>query len=230
MNDKTPISTPSTLADKDRQAREICADPHKYFKAFSRTARRFQHMNPSPRYRVMTLVGTATDFLPRQPLKLLANDRLLRVSNWSDVFALLVRELVTAKPNQIRALASAGMVPWIASANPDADIIEAFENGEATLKFTTLEEAFWCVQWLLVMCDVKLNEVVVQVDPFESDEAWRVREAELRAKRTEENRVLREIDQARQKYAEEHPDEPVLLPGNKRRIKPANEEELTWGI
>ena len=57
------------LAEKDRTAREWCADPHRYFKAFSRTARRFQQSHPSPRYRVMTLVGGAQDFLPRRPLQ-----------------------------------------------------------------------------------------------------------------------------------------------------------------
>lgn len=219
------------LNEKNLRAREICADPHQFFKAFSRTARRFQHMNPSPRYRVMTLVGGANDFLPRQPLKLLVNGHLLRVASWSDVFAYIVRELVAAQPDYIRRLSTAGLLPWIENANPANDLIQSFENDEATLKFSTLEEAFWSVQWLLVMCDVKLNEVVVQVDPFESEEAWRARQAEIRAKRAEENRVLREIDEARLKYAEEHPDAPP--PPTRGRPRPTNppaKEELTWGI
>lgn len=219
------------LNEQNLRAREICADPHHFFKAFSRTARRFQHMNPSPRYRVMTLVGVANDFLPRQPLKLLVNDRLMRVTSWSDVFAYIVREMVSAYPNFICRLSSAGLLPWIENSNPSLDLIASFESGEATLKFTTLEEAFWCVQWLLVMCGVKLNEVVVQVDPFASDEAWHARESEIRAKRAEENRVLREIDEARRKYAEEHPDEPPPpVRGRKRTDQPPTEENLTWEI
>ena len=39
------------------------------------------------------------------------------------------------------------------------------------------------------------------------DEEWRVRAAEIQAKRQEENRVLREIDLARRHYAETHTDE-----------------------
>lgn len=234
-----PEDRPLTLAEKNRQAREICADPHRFFKAFSRTARRFQHMNPSARYRVMTLVGSAPDFLPRKPLKLAINDRTLRVDSWTDVVALIVRELVTAKPSFILRLSEAGLLPWIENLEPSVDLITAFRNGQTTLRFTSLEEAFLSVQWLLVMCNVKLNEVIVQVDPYASNAAWHAREEELRAKRAEEARVLREIDQARQKYAEEHPEDleaqrfaKPRTPGARKPLPPTTQtqEEMTWEI
>ena len=230
---------PRTLAEKDRRAREISADPHRFFKAFSRTARRFQHMNPSPRFRVMTLVGEPKDFLPKKPLKLHFNNRTLRVESWTDVFALLVRELVAAKPREIRTFAAAGLVPWIVNLNPSLDLVDAFKSGEATLRFTTLDEAFYSVLWLLVMCDVHLNEVVVQIDPYDSHAAWHAREVEMRAKRAEETRVLREIDDARRRYAEAHPEDQnaqrFAQPRRPGASDPSpqpkqTEEELTWEL
>lgn len=229
-------NTPLSLAEKDRQARECCADPHRFFKAFSRTARRFQHMNRSPRYRVMTLVGGPNDFLKFHPIKLAIGERLAHVSSWEDVFATLVRELVMRKPAFIQTLSQAGYLPWIENLNPSVDLITAFQNGETNLKFMTLVEAFCAVQWLIVMCDIKLNDVIVQIDPYESEEAWRKRESEIRTKRQEESRVLREIDEARLKWAEQHPEDDYAQDVAKQILsgeKPANKkpkEDLTWEI
>lgn len=227
--------TPLSLAEKDRQAREWCADPHRFFKAFSRTAKRFQFQNRSPRYRVMTLVGGPNDFLKFHPIKLSICDHLAHVTSWEDVFATAIRELVQAKPAFIRTLSQAGYLPWMENLNPSVDLLTAFQNGEINLKFMTLVEAFCAVQWLIVMCDIKLNDVIVQIDPYESEEAWRKREAELRAKRQEESRVLREIDDARVKWAEEHPEDDYaqevaqrIKSGEKPKTKP--KEDLTWEI
>ncbi len=191
------------LAAKDREVRTWIADPHRYFKAFSRTARRFQHTHPSPRYRVMTLVGGAAEFLCRRPLRLHMLGRTTPVRSWTDVFAAVVREVVVAKPRLVRALAARGLMPWLVAANPSDDVVAAFNAGAVTLKPASLEAAFTATQWIALMADVKLNEVIVQVDPF-TDEEWRVREEQLQAKREEQNRVLREIDQARRQYAETH--------------------------
>lgn len=191
------------LAARDRAARTWLADPHRYFKAFSRTARRFQHMHPSPRYRVMTLVGTAADFLPRRPLRVHLLGRTTAVSSWPEVLAAVVREVVVARPDLVRELDARGLLPWMAKADPADDIVAAFSAGAVTLKLDSLEEAFAAAQWIALMADVKLNEVVVQVDPF-TDVDWRARAAELRAKRDEQDRILREIDLARRQYAEAH--------------------------
>lgn len=189
------------LAARDRAVREWLADPHRYFKAFSRTARRFQHVHPSPRYRVMTLVGTAADFLSRRPLRVHLLGRTTTVSSWPEVLAAVVREVVVAQPKLVRDLDACGLLPWMAKTNPADDIVSAFSAGAVTLKLDSLEAAFAATQWIALMADVKLNEVVVQVDPF-TDAAWRVRAAELQAKRDEQVRILREIDLARRQYAE----------------------------
>ena len=194
------------LLARDREARLWLADPHRYFKAFSRTARRFQHTHPSPRYRVMTLVGGPQEFLRHRPLRVHFLDRTTPVENWADVFATVVREIAVSRPVLLRALEMNGLLPWLVKEDSSADVVDAFCSGAVTLRLATLEEAFRTTQWIALMADVKLNEVLVQVDPF-TDEEWRVREAEIQAKRQEENRVLREIDQARRQYAETHVDE-----------------------
>lgn len=191
------------LAARDRDVRTWLADPHRYFKAFSRTARRFQHMHPSPRLRVMTLVGAAGDFLPRRPLRVHLLGRTTPVASWPEVLAAVVREVVVARPALVRALDARGMLPWMEKADPAADMVAAFSAGAVTLKLDSLEAAFAATQWIALMADVKLNEVVVQVDPY-TDEAWRARAQALQAKRDEESRILREIDLARQRYAEAH--------------------------
>lgn len=220
----------SELAEKDRTAREWCADPHRYFKAFSRTARRFQHEHPSPRYRVMTLVGGAQDFLPRRPILLNIFGRTTPVESWPEVFAYIAGEVVASCPSTVIALERAGMLPWVANLAPEGTgIVEAFRTGRASLSFATLEEGFNSILWLLAMADVKFNEVLVQVDPYATEADWRARESAMRAKREEENRVLREIDEARRRYAEAHPEEAAA------RIDEAaaavkREESLRWEI
>lgn len=217
--------TPEVIAARDRQAREWCANPHAFFKAFSRTARRFQHMNQSPRYRVMTLVGEAGDFLPLRPLRLQVLGRAMRVSSWEQVFSCIVGEVAAAFPQLMQALDRDGRLQWIARSDASADIQQALDDGSATMQFATLDEAFCAVQWLLSMAEVKLNEVIVQVDPYASDREWLVRQAEIRAKREEEKRVLREIDDARRRYAEEHP-EVAAQNGREQQRK----DDLSWEI
>lgn len=191
------------LAVLDREVREWIADPHKFFKAFSRTAKRFQHTHPSPRYRVMTLVGKPVEFLSRRPMRVNMLGKIVHVRSWSDVFGVVVGIVVDAKPQLMRELDARGMIPWIVKMNPGDDVVNAFNAGNVTLQIDSLESAFMMTQWIALMADVKLNDVIVQVDSF-TDEEWRVREKELEAKREEEKRVLREIDLARKQWAEEH--------------------------
>lgn len=199
------ISTAELMA-KDAQVRQWIANPHAQFKAFSRTARRFQHMHPSPRYRVMTFVGTPDAFLDKQPLRVHLYDHTLGVNSWEDVLAQVVRLVVAGRPELVRALDAAGLVPWMVRADATTDLVDAFLHGQVTLQIDTHESAFIRTQWLLLMADVMLNEAIVQVDPF-TDETWRVRAEDLRAKRAEESRVLSEIDRARKQYAADHPED-----------------------
>lgn len=194
------------LTARDAEVRQWMADPHRYFKAFSRVARRFQHEHRSARYRVMTFVGTAEDFLPRRPLRVALLGQTLPADSWEAVLADVVSVIASTNGPLIQALSRAGLVPWMANGAPELDLLEAFRQGKVTLQLDSVEAAFRATQWLLLMAGIRLNEAVVQVDPF-TDETWRAREADLRAKRTEEARVLREIDLARKQYAETHPED-----------------------
>lgn len=193
------------LFERDRQAREWIADPHRFFKAFSRTARRFQHQHPSARLRTMTLVGTPDEFLARRPLQFHAWEETVRVKSWEQVLSTVVAAVAMRQPRLLLDLDRAGLVPWMAKQDPGQDLIQALQASRVTLKLDSLAEAFRMTQWLLLMAGVKLNEAVVQVDPF-SDEEWAVREAQLQEKRAEEKRVLREIDLARKQWADAHPE------------------------
>ena len=194
------------LIELDRQAREWIAAPHSFFKAFSRTARRFQFQNPSPRFRTMTFVGTPEEFLSRRPLQFHVWEKTSRVASWEQVLSTVVAAVALAKPRLLQDLDRAGLLPWMAKADPATDVLDALRQARVTLRLDSLAEAFRKTQWLLLMAGVKLNEAVVQVDPF-TDEAWAVREAQIQEKRAEEKRVLREIDLARKQWAETHPEE-----------------------
>ena len=194
------------LIELDRQAREWIAAPHSFFKAFSRTARRFQHQHPSQRLRTMTFVGTPEEFLSRRPLQFHVWDKTTRVASWEQVLSTVVAAVALAQPRLLQDLDRAGLLPWMAKTDPSLDMLDALRQAQVTLRLDSLAEAFRKTQWLLLMAGVKLNEAVVQVDPF-TDAEWKVREAQLQEKRAEENRVLREIDLARKQWAEAHPEE-----------------------
>ena len=193
------------LIELDRQARTWIAAPHSYFKAFSRTARRFQHQHPSARLRTMTLVGAPEEFLSRRPLQFHVWENTTRVRSWEEVLSTVVAAVARTKPRLLLDLDARGLVPWMVRTDPALDLLEALRRGQVTLKLDSLPEAFRTTQWLLLMAGVKLNEAVVQVDPY-TDEEWQVREAQLQEKRADEKRVLREIDLARKQWADAHPE------------------------
>lgn len=193
------------IVELDKLAREWCADPHRFFKAFSRTAREFQRSHPSPRLRTMTLVGKPEEFLEKRPLQFHLWGETTRVGSWAQLLSVVTRQVAMSRPRVVEQLDQAGLAPWMVRKNPEDGLLDAFRKGEVTLKLATVAEAFARAQWLLLMAGVNLNEAVVQVDPF-TDEQWKARNREIIAKREAENRVLREIDQAREKWAAEHPD------------------------
>ncbi len=180
------------LAARDRAVREWVADPHRFFKAFGATARAFQRRHPSPRCRVMTFVGVADDFLKLRPRVVQLLDRTTEVRSWEEVFGAMVRAVVARFPDELRELDVTGYLSWMTKRDEQEDIVAAFSHGAVTLDFTSLEEAFAALQWLVLMMGVKLSDVVVQVDPYEDDAAWRARQADLRAKRAAEQQEARE--------------------------------------
>lgn len=194
------------LQERDRLARTWIDDPHRFFKAFSRTARRFQHAHRSARLSVRTLVGKPDEFLKFKPRLVHLLGRTVPVHSWEEVLSAVVMIVVAERPACVRELGQAGLVPWMAPADPSAELLESFGRGEVTLRLTSREEAFRSAQWLVLMAGVRLNEALVQVDAF-TNESWKAREAQLQAKHAEEKRILQEIDQAREQYAADHPDE-----------------------
>ena len=185
------------LAVRDRAVREWVAEPHRFFKAFGATARAFQRRHPSPRCRVMTFVGVADDFLKLRPRRVQLLDRTTEVRSWEEVFGAMVRAVVARFPDELRELDVTGYLSWMTKRDEQEDIVAAFSHGAVTLDFTSLEEAFAALQWLVLMMGVKLSDVVVQVDPYEDDAAWRARQADLRAKRAAEQQEARERHAAR---------------------------------
>ena len=61
------------------------------------------------------------------------------------------------------------------------------------------------VQWLFLMCGIRLNEVIVQVDPY-TDEEWRVRKEEIDRKRSEERAFMEGRRAAQKAWTKAHPD------------------------
>ena len=59
------------------------------------------------------------------------------------------------------------------------------------------------VQWLFLMCGIRLNEVIVQVDPY-TDEEWRVRKEEIDRKRSEERAFMEGRRAAQKAWAAVH--------------------------
>ena len=77
--------------------------------------------------------------------------------------------------------------------------------GSLSPEFTSLEEVVARVQWLFLMCGVRLNEVIVQVDPY-TDEAWAVRKAEIDSRRAADKAFLEGRRAAQKAWAERQED------------------------
>ena len=183
---------------------EWIANPHAYFKSFGPEARTFQKKHPSERLRAMTLVAPAAELAVLRPVRLSLDGREVAKS-WSEVFSCTVSRLVAANPATFDALQAAGQLEWLGCA-PAGDAVSAMmEAGRINPQFTDWAEVVARVQWLFLMCGIRLNEVLVQVDPY-TDEEWRVRKEEIDRKRSEE-RVFMEGRRAAQKtWADQHPE------------------------
>jgi len=180
------------------------ANPHAYFKAFGREAREFQRTHRSERLRTMTLVAPAAELAALRPVCLSLDRSEAAVGSWQEVFAQVAARLVTAHPQTFAALQSADELAWLGCAADGLPVTVVLEAGALCPEFATLDEVVARVQWLFLMCGVRLNEVLVQVDPY-TDEAWSVRKADLDRKRAEERAFLAGRKAARKAWAEEHP-------------------------
>ena len=191
------------------QVGEWIANPYAFFKAFGPEARTFQKRHPSERLRTMTLVMPAAQLAEKRPVCVSLDGCDVRVKSWSDVLSTVVTRLAAAHPVTFDALQSAGELEWlgcIPSGNSLAFLIEA---GQINPQFGDWAEVVARVQWLFLMCGIRLNEVIVQVDPY-TDEEWKIRKTEIDRKRSEERAFMEGRRAAQKAWAAEHPDSEVF--------------------
>ena len=185
------------------QVSEWIANPHAYFKSFGPEARTFQKKHPSERLRTMTLVAPAAELAVLRPVRLSLDGREVVAKSWSEAFSCAVSRLVVANPATFDALQAAGHLEWLGR-TPAGDAVSAMmEAGRINPQFADWAEVVARVQWLFLMCGIRLNEVIVQVDPY-TDEEWRVRKEEIDRKRSEERAFMEGRRAAQKAWAAEH--------------------------
>lgn len=186
---------------------ECLANPHAYFKSFGPEARAFQQRNRSERLRTMTLVASADELVKMRPVKMCLDRSTAEVDSWEAVFVQTASRLVVANPPVFAALQADGELGWLGCTPGGVPVAEVLDAGELSPSFGTLSEVVLRVQWLFLMCGIRLNEVIVQVDPF-TDEEWKDRREELRRKRAEQNAFMEGRRAAQKAWSESHPEEP----------------------
>lgn len=205
MSDGCPVkSFDRAPADYATRVAEWLANPHAYFKAFGREAREFQRRHRSERLRTMTLVAPAEELAGLRPVCLCLDRAEASVGSWEEVFAQVAARLVAAHPATFAALQQAGELAWLGCGADTLPVTVVLESGALRPEFASLAEVIARVQWLFLMCGVRLNEVLVQVDPF-TDETWSVRKAALDQRRAEDRAFLAGRKAAQKAWSEEHP-------------------------
>ena len=171
------------------QVGEWIANPHAYFKSFGPEARAFQRRHPSERLRTMTLVMPAAELAEKRPVCVSLDGRDVRVRSWSDVLSAAVARLSAVHHETFDALKSTGELQWLGCVPSGDSLASLMEAGRVNPQFADWAEVVARVQWLFLMCGIRLNEVIVQVDPY-TDEEWRVRKEEIDHKRSEERAFM----------------------------------------
>ena len=182
---------------------EWIADPHAFFKAFGPEAHAFQKKHPSERLRTMTLVMPAAELAEFHPVCLSLDGSDVRVESWADALSTAVSRLSAANPATFAALQNAGELEWLGCVPNGDDIGTLIEAGRINPQFADWAEVVSRVQWLFLMCGIRLNEVIVQVDPY-TDEEWKIRKAEIDRKRADEKVFMEGRRAAQKAWAEEH--------------------------
>ena len=187
------------------QVAEWIANPHAYFKSFGPEARTFQKKHPSERLRTMTLVAPAAELAVLRPVRLSLDGREVVAKSWSEVFSCAVSRLVAANPATFDALQAAGQLEWLGCSFAGEAVSAMLEAGRINPQFADWAEVVTRVQWLFLMCGIRLNEVIVQVDPY-TDEEWRVRKEEIDRKRLEARAFMVRLRAAQKVWTDERPD------------------------
>jgi len=191
----------------DGYAESVCewlADPHAHFKAFGPEARAFQSRHRSERLRTMTLVAGAGELAEFRPVCLSVDGTEEDVSSWEQVFAVTVARLMAAHPPTFAAMQRDGLLDWLGCAADGEPAAAMLEADTLRPEFGSMAEVVARVQWIFLMCGIRLNEAVVQVDPF-TDEQWAVRKAEIDRRRAEDKAFMEGRRAAQRAWAAEHP-------------------------
>ena len=144
-----------------------------------------------------------------RPVRLPLDGREVVAKSWSEAFSCAVSRLVVANPATFDALQAAGHLEWL-GCTPAGDAVSAMmEAGRINPQFADWAEVVARVQWLFLMCGIRLNEVIVQVDPY-TDEEWRVRKEEIDRKRSEERAFMEGRRAAQKAWAAVHPDSEIF--------------------
>jgi len=185
MTERCPIR-PFDRAAPDYAVRvqEWLADPHRYFRAFGPEARAFQRRNASERLRTMTLVAPASEFVALRPVCVSVDGLAEQTASWEELFSCVARRLLRAHPFTFAALQQAGELEWLGCPAEGEPVARVFAAGALQPQFADLAEVVGRIQWMFLMCGFRLNEVVVQVDPY-TDEDWAIRAEVLRRRRAE---------------------------------------------
>jgi len=164
------------------QVREWLSNPHAYFKAFGEEARAFQERHRSERLRTMTFVAPASELADVRPKCLCVDRQPIHIQSWEEAFTVVLTRLAMAQPRVFEALQRAGELDWLGCPAGGTPFAEALENGALRPQFDSWERVIARIQWLFLMAGIRLNEAIVQVDPY-TDEAWKIRSEALKAKR-----------------------------------------------
>ena len=187
------------------QVGEWIASPPAYFSAVGPEARTSQKKHPSGRLLTMTLVAPAVELAVLRPVRLSLDGREVVNKSWSEAFSCTVSRLVAANPATFDALQVAGRLEWLGCSPAGEAVSAMLEAGRINPQFADWAEVVARVQWLFLMCGIRLNEVIVQVDPY-TDEEWRVRKEEIDRKRSEERAFMEGRRAAQKAWTEAHPD------------------------
>jgi len=185
---------------------EWLANPHAYFKSFGPEARAFQTRHRSERLRTMTLVAPAEELAEIRPVCLCVDGAVEPVESWEQTFAIVTARLMAAHPLAFAAMQRDGLLEWMGCPADGAPVAKKLEANTLCPDFADLADVVRRVQWQFLMCGIRLNEVVVQADPY-TDEQWRVRKEALDRRRAEDKAFLEGRRAAQKAWAETHPAE-----------------------
>jgi len=185
---------------------EWLANPHAFFKAFGPEARAFQARHRSERLRTMTLVAPAEELAELRPVCLSVDDAAVPATSWEEVFALTTARLLAANPLTFAAMQRDGLLEWLGCPADGAAVAAKLAANTLDPTFGSMAEVVLRVQWLVLMCGIRLNEVIVQADPY-TDEQWAVRKAALDRRRAEDKAFMEGRRAAQKAWAEAHPEE-----------------------